>query len=302
MAYGFRSRTKSASSAYRRRYSRFGRPFAYKAQRSRVTFNRKGFTKCRPEKKYRDMAMACAGWAATNTGLDTVVNRTNGYQWRSSNWAKYDYNGASTGATTNNDLLKYVESGTTVSSRIGNKINVKYIKGVITMNGAKVSIPNASTIKGQNGESTVTDASEANSWQYLRTTWRIAIVKDLQVNNIGVGVGFDDVFEASQGTSLGDTAGVHSELKVANMGRFRILSDKIVETSAIDPQLSMKYMISGSKIGSIRYNSDNVNALTNNGIYIVVAAYINGTLLGEAANGLVVPNINYNTRLCFTDE
>ena len=38
------------------------------------------------------------------------------------------------------------------------------------------------------------------------------------------------------------------------MGRFIILSDQYVELSAENPQKTIKFMISGSKVGSVRYN------------------------------------------------
>lgn len=80
------------------------------------------------------------------------------------------------------------------------------------------------------GEAVVDDVANTLI-QYLRTTYRVCIVRDLQVNSTATQVNWGDVF-----SNLDGTAGVHSELNIANMGRFRILMDKLVHLDADDPQ------------------------------------------------------------------
>ena len=71
--------------------------------------------------------------------------------------------------------------------------------------------------KTQHGEGIV-----ENEEEYLRTTYRFVIVKDLQVNSQNTTVSWNDVFENTGAL----TGGIHSELSIENMGRFIVLEDK----------------------------------------------------------------------------
>ena len=93
----------------------------------------------------------------------------------------------------------------------------------------------------QNGESLATATDATSIEQFLRTTWRVVIFKDLQVNSTDPYIGWADVFQnqtvnTGSAAPIGEMGGVHSELNISNMGRFRILSDRTVELSAVCPQ------------------------------------------------------------------
>ena len=65
-----------------------------------------------------------------------------------------------------------------------------------------------------NGEALVQDATAVSTFsgqQYLRTTMRVCIVRDKQVNSTATNITWNDVFENGNGSSA---AGVHAELNV----------------------------------------------------------------------------------------
>ena len=84
------------------------------------------------------------------------------------------------------------------------------------------------------------------------------------------------------------------------MGRFIILSDQCVELSAENPQKTIKFMLPGSKVGSVRYNGPSDNALTDKGIYVIAANQSTGMTItgGYALPGLCA----VQSRFCFVDE
>lgn len=321
MNYGFRSRTKSAPSSYRRRtygsgsYSKkFGsvrKANGGRMKRFTPRFATVGFTRD-VEKKYFDRAMTIAGWSSDTTGLGASATAagTGGFSWHSQGWAKYEYAGVggSTLATCSNDLLKYVMNGAGVDQRIGNKIRGEYMKGAITVTAARLTGPSTGATNGdQSGESTATAANATLVQQYLRTTWRIVIVKDLQVNSVDPWIGWAAVFQNSSfvgiGSPLGEMGGIHSELNIANMGRFRVLSDRMVELDAKCPQKTIRHLIGSKSIGDVRYNNGGYTAQTDCGIYVVAAAFVDGTSVGlGASDGLFDPQLNMHNRFCFTDS
>ena len=99
---------------------------------------------------------------------------------------------------------------------------------------------------------------------YMRTTYRMLLVKDLQVNSADAQVTWSQVMDTTN-----FQAGVHSELNVDNMGRFIILEDKMFTVDAQNPQKTVQFMVNGSKTGPVRYNGPVVNALTDKGLYVV---------------------------------
>ena len=100
--------------------------------------------------------------------------------------------------------------------------------------------------------------------------------------------------------TTGLQVGVHSELKVDNMGRFMVLEDKILTLDADDPHKTLRFLINGSSIGSVRYNGPTNSALIDKGLYVVWSAFVmgyNGTMAE-----IRIPGPVGNSRLCFTDE
>ena len=84
-------------------------------------------------------------------------------------------------------LLKGLPTGTTSTTRVGNKVKAKYIKGSILLTANQ---ENQSDDQG--GEEVVNNT--ANGLQYLRTSWRVVIVKDTQSNSTDAQITWDQVF------------------------------------------------------------------------------------------------------------
>ena len=151
------------------------------------------------------------------------------------------------------------------------------------------------TTKSQGGESYV-DVTATPTRSYLRTTYRMVIVKDTQVNSTDAYLPWNTVFGG-----MSNTAGVHSELKIENMGRFFILEDKYFTVDADTPQKTIPWMVSGSKVGNVRYNGDSSTALTDKGLYIIYAAFVMGAASTLSSTDIALPSPVGHSRFCFTD-
>lgn len=308
MAYGRFRQAGKISRARGRRHriptgTRYGviRKGRFVPNRLKSRFATVGFARD-VEKKYTDRAVVGNDADEQVTGVN-VNDLNNGFMYASRAWNRYDFATPGTGAVVSNDMLKTVDQGTTASTRIGNKINPKYIKGAITLTAAKLANPSTGTTNGDmNGESVATPGNATTTWEFLRTTFRVVIVMDLQVNSVDTHINWNDVFENGTG-AVGETGGVHSELKIANMGRFRILSDKMTTLDAKRPQDTMRFMVNGSSIGSVRYNGPTANALTDKGVYVIWSAYTGNVVNTTQAvgSGMVRPGVTMHSRLCFTD-
>lgn len=299
MNYGFRSRTKSAPSSYRRRTYGSG-SYSKKFGTVRKTRRLKSFKPRFATVGYtRDMEMKYADKAIQTSGISlTQALQAGGWTGSSTNWKSVNFGGATTPITQGQqDLLKGVIQGTTATTRIGNRIRVKALKVKMTFTAAFVANVTTGFENAQYGESTVDSTNNALN-QYLRTTYRVLVVRDLQVNSTENDISYSDVMEA---TALTGFAGVHSELKVANMGRFRVMTDRLVQLDADDPMktISLNYY----DVGEVKYNgtesSAAVPALTNNGIYIIWAVWVQGGV-GDTI-GLTSQPVNVSRRLCFVD-
>ena len=84
------------------------------------------------------------------------------------------------------------------------------------------------------------------------------------------------------------------------MGRFIILEDKMFTVDSDTPQKTLPFLISGSSVGSVRYNGPSSLALTDRGLYVIWAAWVMGYT--GSANDINVPGPVGHSRLCFTDE
>lgn len=244
------------------------------------------------EKKYYDKHWQ-AGLIEVKTGSSVnPPSPNNGFTYHSGAWGSYEFNDwvISSTAMTNN-MLAGVPQGTLASTRVGNKINVKYLKGAMTFTAAGVSNVGGA----QGGETQALAGGTPPEMNYMRTSWRCVIVKDLQVNSADAHIGWSDVFGAN-----GKTAGVHDELKVENMGRFRVLKETRFTLDAVNPQKTVPYLISGRSVGSVRYNGSGSSALTNTGVYMVCAAFVMGTGLLSTSQVLAASPVGHS-RICFTD-
>ena len=250
--------------------------------------------KLRIEKKYWDKTYQ-GTTAEARTGSTGGDNAAGGYMYISSNWLSYNFaNTTGTATAISNDMNKGLNTGTTARTRIANKIKPIYYKGAFTFNAASV---NTTDVKDQNGEAFASVAA-GDKTSYLRTTYRMVIVKDLQVNSIDPQISWQQVFETNTNLS----AGVHSELNVDNMSRFVVLEDKYFTLDADTPQRTCPFMIDGSKIGSVRYNGPSDTALTDKGIYMIYAAYVMGVVGAVTSAMIHLPAVVGHSRLCFTDD
>ena len=192
--------------------------------------------KFKGEKKYFDKTYQ-ANTNESLTGQTTPNTSNNGVTYISKHLGDYSFgNQVGTASTTSNDMLKGLATGTTARTRIGNKLRVNYVKGAFTFTAGAVD---TSQVKSQGGE-LIGELTAGQSLGYLRTTFRFAIVKDLQVNSTDTQVTWQQVFDT---TNL--QAGVHSELNVDNMGRFIILEDKIFTLDADTPQKRVRFKFMG---------------------------------------------------------
>ena len=258
---GYRGKRGYASSGRRRSYSKMAR----RAGR-RMKFATVGFAR-NVEKKYFDKTYQ-ANTSESLTGQTTPVVSSNGVTYISNTWGDYSFGSqVATAAVTSNDMMKGLATGTTARTRVGNKVRVNYVKGAFTFTAGVVD---TSLVKAQGGER-IGELVAGQTLEYLRTTFRFAIIKDLQVNSTDTQVTWQQVFDT---TNL--QAGVHSELNVDNMGRFIVLEDRTFTLDAENPQKTCQFQVMGSRIGNVRYNGPTGAALTDKGIYVVWAGFVMG--------------------------
>jgi len=290
--------TKRATVSYRR--SRFGSgtttKMAYKRRpryTNRMKFATVGFAR-NVEKKYFDKTYQ-ANHSESQTGGPAGA-KSSGVTYISNTWGTYSFGASGSSVVTSNDMFKGLATGTTARTRIGNKIKVKYVKGAFTFNAAVLG-DGATAQKAQGGETLGTVSAVTATQSYLRTTYRMVIVKDMQVNSTDTQVTWSQVFDT---TNL--QAGVHSELNVDNMGRFIVLEDKVFTLDSDTPQKTCTYTISGSTLGSVRYNGPSDTALTDKGVYVIWAAFVMGITNTMALTDVDCPSPVGHSRLCFTDD
>jgi len=307
MAYGNRRGFKGRRSTGWGSRSRFGRTRRTTTRRNYRTykglkFATVGFAK-NVEKKYWDKTYRGDNVKAT-VGLSGSGNEASeGKMWISTTWNQYNFTN-NTPVTTlqSNDMNKGLTTGTTARTRIGNKVKPLYYKGAFTFTAAIVGAGGGEADDvGQGGEVVVGTGSGVAlgaRQEYVRTTYRMVIVKDLQVNSVDQHVPWSYVFETDQNL----TAGVHSELSINNMGRFIVLEDKTFTLTADNPQKTCSFHISGSKIGPVRYNGAGAEALTDKGLYMVYAAYTMGIEGSVSILRWGLPDVVGHSRMCFTDD
>ena len=265
MVYARFKRTRKGSGAYgRKRTVARRRGTAGFKKVSRPRFALSGYRK-NIEKKYFDKALQ--GTFVEALVGNTTATRNSGVMYISNTWQDYNFANTSIVPTAaSNDFNKGLATGTTARTRIGNKIKPMYYKGSVTVTACTfdVGAPNGNTM---NGEADIL-VTATNRLQYMRTTYRVVIVKDLQVNSTDTSVSWAQVFE----TNTNQTAGIHSELNVDNMGRFIVLEDKLLSVDANNPQKTHSFHLSGSSVGNVRYNGPTATALTDRGVYVIWSA------------------------------
>ena len=262
--------------APRRSFKKMGNSYTVTPRFATVGFARN------VEKKYFDKTYQ-ANTNESLTGQDSGLVASNGVTYISNTWGDYSFGArVAVAGTTSNDMYKGVATGTTARTRIGNKISIKYVKGAFTFTAATVntnsSAGSITATSVQGGKLAGSILATSPVFQYLRTTIRFVIVKDLQVNSSDNQITWQQVFDT---TNL--QAGVHSELNVDNMGRFMVLEDKIFTLDSDNPQKTCSFNVSGSRLGQVRYNGPSAAALTDKGLYVVWAAFVMGYNAADTA-------------------
>lgn len=194
------------------------------------------------------------------------------------------------GLSSSQNLVAYLAQGTSAAGRIGNKINGKWLNVGVTLEAAKSPL-------NQGGEQVNTGNSGSAPAYYMKTNFRLVLVKDLQVNNSINKVDWVDVFGMGNSGTDGTSFGANDKLEIGNMGRFRIMSDRRVTVDGTDP---LKNIQMGCAPGKIRYNGGATGSLTDKGYYLLVAQDVTGDANTVAT---VMPGtMRFTSRLTFTDE
>lgn len=294
MNYGFKSRSKSAASAYRRRggsYGGYSKKFGAFKKAGRKSTRQPFVAKrlSRREVKYDDdyfnlnkwekyseyaggdaagfMNWVLGGVVSTSKNIATQVK--DGMSGNMVNVYADD-------VTMMPNCLTNVDTGTTAKTRIGNLIAPRYItiKGVLSA---------ARTVNPKDGETTFKDEPGSDPMtillRYLRTSIKLLIVRDKSMNEKGY-VTYNDVFEMPS-PGLGQGNPFLWNRKVDAIARYEILKEYEFELDQDDPQASFSYTI--PLMGkTIRYNGA-ASAWQYEGSRQVGADYINNVAF---ANGI----------------
>jgi len=256
MNYGYKSRSKSAASAYRRRggnYGGYSKKFGAFKKAGRKSAKQPFVTKrlSRREIKYDDDYFNLNKWesfSAPVTGLNggyinwvlggvistTKTIATQVKDGMSGNMVTVHANDT----TMMPNCLTNVDTGTTAKTRIGNLIEPRYItiKGVLSA---------AKTLNPKDEETTFKDEPGSDPMLFLlrfvRTSIKVFIVRDKSMNEKGY-VTYNDVFELpfNAGSSLNPFLW---HRKVDSIGRYEILKEYELELDQDDPQASFSYTI-----------------------------------------------------------
>jgi len=300
MNYGFKSRSKSAASAYRRRggsYGGYSKKFGAYKKAGRKSAEQPFVAKrlSRREVKYDDDYFNLNKWEKTSTSPSGVAA---GYV----NWvlggvistAKVlatqvrDGMGGNLVNVYTDDVtmmpncLTNVETGTTAKTRIGNLIAPRYItiKGILSA---------ARTLNPKDEETTFKDEPGSDPMtfllRYMRTSIKLFIVRDKSMNEKGY-VTYNDVFETPAAADSMQNPFLWNR-KVDSIGRYEILKEYKFELDQDDPQASFSYTI--PLMGkTIRYNGaastwQYEGARTVGADYINNVAFANGITPSEAS-------------------
>lgn len=240
------------------------------------------------EKKYKNDVQLING---VSRMTPTVWNYQGIVAESDGNVAAYSFGTNTTSGTKVQNMLTGIASGAGVLQRIGNKVTPKYLKGTVTLIANAVDNTTVTAGTGEQiGNSTGARAT------FVRTTYRIVFVKDKQMNGSNTAVRWNDVFEPA--TSNG---GPSSELSIQNMGRFQILYDRMIEMDGDDPQKIVPFMISGGKIGEVRFGSSAEMSTTDKQVLMVWSCWTGNCVMAGSAGVNVTPPI-LSSRYCFVDN
>nr|WCR62245.1 MAG: capsid protein [ssDNA virus sp.] len=295
MAYGNRRGFKSRRSSsfamrYRRRRATFSRTTRYSSRRpAKPRFAMMGYTRDM-ETKYHDRAIK--GVTAIMDPIKDIGSPSNlgppaGWSTDSHGWSQIML-GVPGSALVEpefhnraGNLLTGIKCGTLMNERVGNLIDVKWMKIRCTFNAAAAFIGEEENNKNDmNGEKILTGTQPYSDGvnSMVRTTVRMIVVQDTQVNSSDAYVWWNHVMEGWDSSQDGNyTSGmgsVHSEPRMAMMGRFKILSDRTLELDATKPQKTVTVML--RNIGKVRYAAPGPESYVSKGIWVIYSAMVGG--------------------------
>lgn len=218
----------------------------------------------------------------------------------STSWNNASYGSETTLTTVNpavQSLLSWLwyDPDHTVGDHDTRSYNVKAlnIKASIMAN---LKQNNTGSTQDQNGEMYIEGGSETLKKQFMRTTYRIALVEDLNKYTTKTNYLWSDVFadeEYPNVSETGQTQGVFSYRNVNTLSRYRVVSDRTIELDADDPQKVLSFYISNP--GRVRMDQevdgDEYTRKPSKTYFFVWASHSNGltevnTLI--TANGPVI--------------
>lgn len=181
-------------------------------------------------------------------------------------------------------------------TRIGNTINVLKMEinllitaNILRNNNQNIPMPATATQPEsimilqsppvQGGEAYATRRGKSATDAYIRTTYRVMVIKDLKVNQQQTEIGWDTVMQQGSdpgSTNGGSMGGIMSYIKPEEWGRFEVLSDETVELNAQNPQKILTYSLNNKDIGHVRYTSSDSLAPSNIGIHVIWCALTMG--------------------------
>ena len=281
--YGYRGKRGYASSGRRRSYSKMARRATRKPRFATVGYTRDA------ERKYSDSTFVSVTWLPQVVSYEATQGQpaslvTQGIKYMS------QVRPAS-GLSNSQNLVANLAQSTTATGRIGNKVNGKWLNVGITVEAAKSPLNQGGEQVNAKGGSGATPA------YYMKTNFRLVLVKDLQVNNSINKVDWADVFGTGSSGTDGTSFGANDKLDIQNMGRFRIMSDRRVTVDGTDP---LKNIQMGCAPGKIRYNGGATGALTDKGYYLLVSQDVTGD--ADTIATVLPGTMRFTSRLTFTDE
>lgn len=200
------------------------------------------------------------------------------------------------------NLLTGPSSGTGVNERIGLKIKVKWMKIRLTFNAMNVESDSYTKLNDQNGEVILdgVNSTTPSVRSLMRTTFRVCVVMDTAVNAVVNNTPWREVMETYRSGQSG-MGGPHSEPRVDNLGRYRILSDRTFELDMDTPQKTMTVML--RNIGDVRYNSDLKHSYTSKGIWVIYSAMTAGNMSNTAdiPPTVTMSSVVLSRRMAYTD-
>lgn len=186
-----------------------------------------------------------------------------------------------------NTSLSAVGQGSTAETRVGNAVTAKSLEISGQVIAASITIPNADT-SSTGGLPTAVGSKS-------RTTFRIIVFIDRQFNSA------DTHVPVMAGNLLASNATqplTNAMLYIPNLGRYKILGQKWINTDHTDPSKPFRFRINLRNL-SMRYNGPTAgNLLQSNRIHISAVAFTPGA---NALDVQAFPAITYTSRMAFTD-